>query len=68
MIHLGLRSPLEPTAIVPAAELRADEHPVAVYLADLSASSRRTMATALDTIARILTGDEESSAWDVPWQ
>jgi site-specific recombinase XerD len=63
----SLPTPLEPTAIIPTAELRADEHPVAVYLAGLSASSRRTMATALDIIARILTRDETSSAWDVPW-
>lgn len=65
MSHLP--SPLEPEAIVPAETLRADEQPVGVYLAGLSASSRRTMTTALDTIARILTGDEESSAWEVPW-
>jgi len=63
----NLPSSPEPGAIVPASKWRADEHPVGVYLAGLSASSRRTMAGALDTIARILTGDEASSAWDVPW-
>lgn len=45
----------------------ADEHPAAVYLAGLSKSSRRTMRGALDTIARILSGDEETTAWEIPW-
>ncbi len=63
----NLTSTPERAALIPGDTLRADEHPAAVYLAGLSASSRRTMTGALDAIARILTGDEESSAWDVPW-
>lgn len=47
---------------------RADRHPAAVYLASLSPGSRRTMRGALDTIARIITGDEEMTAVDIPWQ
>lgn len=47
-----------------AAELQ--DHPVAVYLAGLSPSSRRTMTAALDTIARLGLGDE-AGCWDVPW-
>ncbi|MAU01383.1 MAG: integrase [Anaerolineaceae bacterium] len=51
-------------ASISATELQ--EHPVAVYLAGLSPSSRRTMAAALDTIARLGIGDE-ARCWDVPW-
>src|SRR5690606_26596159 len=45
-----------------------DEHPAAVYLAGLSRSSRRTMQTALDTIARLGLGNEQATLWDVPWE
>jgi len=53
--------------LVQSEEMQLDEHPVAVYLAGLSPSSRRTMRGALDTIARLGLGDEEVTAWDVPW-
>jgi len=55
-------------ALIPADEAALDEQPVAVYLAGLSASSRRTMLGALDTVARVLTADERVTAWDIPWQ
>ncbi len=44
-----------------------DENPAAVYLAGLSAGSRRTMAGALTTIARILTTDETADYLAIPW-
>jgi site-specific recombinase XerD len=47
---------------------RLDEHPAVVYLAGLSAGSRRTMAGALNAIARIVTNDETADYFDVPWQ
>ena len=53
--------------LIQSEEMQIDEHPVAVYLAGLSPSSRRTMRGALDTIARLGLGDEEVTAWDVPW-
>ncbi len=49
-------------------QVRRDEHPVAVYLAGLNPNSRRTMLSALDTIARIGLGDDQATAWDVPWR
>lgn len=46
---------------------RVDEHPAAVYLAGLSTGSRRTMRGALDTIAQIITGDDQATLLNVPW-
>jgi site-specific recombinase XerD len=57
----------EQTTLARPEEIRLEEHPVAVYLAGLSRSSRRTMRGALDTIAQIGLGSEEATAWDVPW-
>jgi site-specific recombinase XerD len=42
-----------------------DENPAAVYLADLAPSSRRTMLSALDTMASLLA--EGSDAYTCPW-
>ena len=60
-----------PAALVPITDhaLPADQHPAAVYLASLpSAASRRTMATALTTAARILLPKHPSvTALTCPW-
>lgn len=50
-----------------ASSSRLDENPAAVYLAGLASSSRRTMRSALDTMAAILAGDEAATAATVPW-
>lgn len=52
------------TEITPAES--AGNNPVAVYLAGLSASSRRPMLGALEAIANIAT-DGAGGAYDVPW-
>ena len=44
-----------------------DEHPAVVYLASLAPGSRRTMRQALDTIARIITG-EQADALTLQWR
>jgi integrase len=44
-----------------------DRHPVAVYLARLASSSRRTMRAALDAIASLLS-DARCDAWSLAWE
>lgn len=44
-----------------------DQNPAAVYLASLSAGSRRTMRTSLNTIAAILTHEAQSNALELDW-
>jgi integrase/recombinase XerD len=59
--------PPAPLATVPPAQLpqRLDEHPAAVYLAQLTTKSRRTQASGLDQVAQLLGyGD----ALACPWQ
>ncbi len=48
------------------ANARRTDHPVAVYLASLSAGSRRTMLGALNTIAA-MAGGERVDAQSFPW-
>lgn len=50
--HPPARMSGDPWLMVPM-----DRHPVAVYLSKLSPGSRRTMRAALETCARVLTGD-----------
>jgi site-specific recombinase XerD len=45
----------------------ADQNPALVYLAGLAPGSRATMAGALNTIARIVAGDEGATFRDIPW-
>jgi hypothetical protein len=63
------RSPRSTTTTTPAPidrPLAADQHPVAVYLASLrSDASRRTMADALTTAARVLAARVTAST--LPW-
>jgi site-specific recombinase XerD len=44
-----------------------DRHPVAVYLARLAPSSRRTMLAALDAMG-ILLSDDRCDAWSLAWE
>src|SRR3984893_7807129 len=44
-----------------------DRHPVAVYLARLAPSSRRTMHAALNSIAGLLS-DDRCDAWSLAWE
>jgi integrase/recombinase XerD len=44
-----------------------DRHPVAVYLARLAPSSRRTMRAALNSIAGLLS-DDRCDAWSLAWE
>src|SRR5258708_6261071 len=48
-------------------KIALDRHPVAVYLARLAPSSRRTMRAALDAIAGLLS-DDRRDAWSLAWE
>src|SRR6202048_5025161 len=48
-------------------KIALDQHPVAVYLARLARSSRRTMRAALDAIASLLS-DDRCDAWSLAWE
>jgi hypothetical protein len=51
----------EPITTVPAVDSAAC-NPAAVYIASLATGSRRTMAQALETIAKLAANDELASA------
>ena len=56
------------TAVVPNLSTHGSVKDVRAYLASLSeGSSRTSMHSALDQVARILTDDEETDAWQIPW-
>ncbi|HMC08579.1 MAG TPA: tyrosine-type recombinase/integrase, partial [Actinomycetota bacterium] len=55
-----------PLALVATSPGPADVHPAAVYLARLAPGSRRTMAEALDDVARTLTAGR-CDRWTLPW-
>ena len=48
-------------------KIALDRHPVAVYLARLAPSSRRTMLAALDAIGNLLS-DDRCDAWSLAWE
>jgi hypothetical protein len=60
------RSSPHPLALAPPEQPPLSRHPAAVYLGRLAASSRRTMCTALDTLARLLT-DGRCDALALDW-
>jgi integrase/recombinase XerD len=53
-------------ALAIAENIALDRHPVAVYLARLAPSSRRTMHAALNSIAGLLS-DARCDAWSLDW-
>lgn len=57
---------MAPPDLVLADRVSLDQHPGMVYLASLSEGSRRTMFQALDTIARLLSGDQ-LDFWSLNW-
>jgi site-specific recombinase XerD len=53
--------------LLPVPVTDPSRHPAAVYLARLAPGSRRSQMAALDTMARLLTGDDERNAENLPW-
>ena len=63
-----MNTPTIEQQLVLAESLPLDQNPVAVYLASLTSHhSRRTMKTALNTIAQIILNDSETDAFAVNW-
>lgn len=62
-----LESSLVPAESAVVVTNQLDQNPAAVYLAGLAPGSRPTMRGALDTIARIVTGEEGATYLDIPW-
>lgn len=58
--------PVKDTNVIAHIE-RTDHNPAAVYLASLASGSRPAMQGALDTIARIITNDENITYEKLPW-
>src|SRR5438067_2235206 len=50
-----------------AEKIELDRHPVAVYLARLAPSSRRTMLAALNAMGNLLS-DARCDAWSLAWE
>src|SRR5215210_2794538 len=61
-----VRDETQHTQLILINPLPADKHPAAVYLARLAPGSRRTMATALETIAALLSAGRHTAA-TLPW-
>ena len=56
-------------AVAPTLPPQGSSQGVTAYLGSLqSPASRRAMGSALNQVARILTGDSEADALGVPWQ
>lgn len=53
--------------LLPPAVRPLEQNPAAIYLAGLSASSRRTMRASLHTIAALLTNNPEADAFRLDW-
>jgi len=57
----------EVLTLVPIVQKPLDQNPAAVYLAGLSAGSRRTMRTSLNTISAMLAHQEKADALTLDW-
>lgn len=60
-------TPQQPQEIITSQVIPMSQNPAAVYLAGLSAGSRRTMTQALQTMVELLTADSTLSYLDFPW-
>lgn len=65
--HRAFLVPRQETAVIQRRSPGPTKHPALLYLASLSASSRRTMGNALDAVARLMTNNPAARALDIPW-
>src|SRR5438552_18824701 len=63
--HPGDDAP--PHELADLERIALDRHPVAVYLARLAPSSRRTMLAALNAMGNMLS-DDRCDAWSLDWE